>query len=371
MLLFAGALFARSLRNLSIEDTGVGARGLVVANMFFRESSYPLETRAAAYASLEARLAALPGVSAVAEAFTTPLGGSSWGNGIAIDGTDRGNAHLNQVSADYFATLGTPLLAGRVFDDRDTPGSTPVAVVSRSFADHFFAGSPIGHRFGLLNSSSDPPRIVEVVGVVADQKYGDMREAAPRIVFLASAQDPAPGTTRRFVVRSSTPPAATIAAIGAALAEADPIPSVRYAVLDTQIGDAMLRERLMARLSAIFSAVALLLAIVGLYGVVSYMVASRRAEIGVRMALGAGRSRILAMILGDVGRILMLGVMVGAGLAVLASRGVASLLYGLEPHDPMTLIIATEVLTAAGLVAAAIPAKRAAGIDPAVTLRAE
>jgi ABC-type antimicrobial peptide transport system permease subunit len=133
----------------------------------------------------------------------------------------------------------------------------------------------------------------------------------------------------------------------------------------------MLRERLMARLSAIFGGVALLLAIVGLYGVVSYTVASRRSEIGVRVALGASRRQILVMVLGDVGRMVAGGLVLGAALALVASRGVGSLLYGLSPNDPLTLVVAASVLLGAGLAAAAVPAKRAAGIDPAVTLRAE
>src|SRR4029434_5287113 len=145
-----------------------------------------------------------------------------------------------------------------------------------------------------------------------------------------------PGLTRRYVIRASAAPAQTIAAVSSTVAAFHPTAPIRYALLDTQVGDGLLQERLRARLSSIFGGVALLLAIVGLYGVVSYGVASRRAEIGVRVALGASRPRILAMILGDVGRIMAIGIVVGGVLALAAGRGIGSLLFGLEPDDMTT-----------------------------------
>ena len=164
-------------------------------------------------------------------------------------------------------------------------------------------------------------------------------------------------------------PAETIASVSSVVGAFDSTASVRYALLDTQVAEAMLQERLMARLSSIFGIVALLLAVVGLYGVVSYGVASRRAEIGVRVALGASRPRILRMILGDVGRIMTVGVVAGIGLALAAGRSIGSLLFGLNPNDVVTLAMAAGLLLVAGLLSAAWPARRAAGIDPVSALR--
>ena len=157
--------------------------------------------------------------------------------------------------------------------------------------------------------------------------------------------------------------------MGALLSQVDPAISVRYTSLTSQVSNALLQERLMARLAALFGVVALLLALVGLYGVVSYSVASRRAEIGVRVALGASRSRVLGMILGDVGRMLATGLATGVVIALAAARGIGSLLFGLEPGDPTTLAIAAALLAFAGMLSAAWPARHAAAIDPVQALR--
>jgi putative ABC transport system permease protein len=369
VLLFGGLLFLRSLRNLSTQDTGVNERGIVVATLFFSERSYPQEKRGAAYRAIDERLRALPGLVSMAEAYTTPLGGSIWDTDVEVAGNVKGSSNVNQVSPGYFATLGTPILAGRDFDERDGPGAPKVAIVTESFAAEFFAGHALGQRFLRPSDTTTGGTEFEVVGVVADQKYDDIRSATTHIYFLPSSQDPAPRLTRRYVLRSTTPPAQTIAATAATVADIDPTISVRYALLDTQVGEAMLQDRLMARLSAIFGLVALLLAAVGLYGVVSYTVATRRAEIGVRVALGASRPRIVAMILGDVGRMLAVGVVTGALVALAAARAVAALLFGLAPNDLATLALAIGVLTMAAVAASAWPARRAAGIDPVTALR--
>lgn len=369
VLLFGGLLFLRSLQNLSTQDTGVSRRNVLVATLFFSPAAYPEERRAAAYRAMDERLQTLPGVVSLAEAYTTPLGGSTWDTDVEIDGKVAGGSNVNRVSAGYFATLGTPLLAGRDFDERDRPGSPPVAIVTASFAAKFFAGAALGKHFLRPSDTGEGGADYQIVGIVADQKYDDIRENGTRIYFLASSQDLAPPAQRRYVIRSSESPAQLMAAVGRAVSAVDPSISIRYALLDAQLGDAMLRDRLLAQLSVIFGAVALMLATVGLYGVVSYTVVTRRAEIGVRVALGASGPRILAMILSDVGRMLALGVAAGAFVAVLAARTVASLLFGLPPDDPATLAMAVGVLLVAGLLAAVWPARRAAGIDPVNALR--
>jgi putative ABC transport system permease protein len=370
VLLFGGLLFLRTFRNLSTQDIGVQERNVVVANLFFSERAYPPEKRVAAFRVFDERLRSLPGVESLAETFTTPLGGSFSDTGIEVDGKSVGEANLNRISAGYFKTLGTRVIAGRDFDDRDVPGAPRVAIVTEAFARAFFKTSDVmGRRFTVPTDTGQPGTELEIVGVVGNQKYLDIRESDPRIFFVPSIQDEAPRPVRRYVIRAAQPPAQTMAAITAAVTALDPTVTMRFSTLEDQLRDAMLQEGLMARLSAIFGGVALLLAVVGLYGVVSYTVASRRAEIGVRVALGAGRARIVAMILGDVGRMMVAGVAVGAVLALVAGRAIASLLYALNPNDPATLATAAGLLIAAGVLSAAGPARRAAGIDPVKALR--
>ena len=235
--------------------------------------------------------------------------------------------------------MGTPIVAGRDVDARDTTGAPLVALVNEEFASKFMKGQALGHQFSVVNAAGVPDTVYDVIGIVKDQKYMDIRESFPPIFYPASAQEPL-GLTRRYVIRSTVPPARVITSIGALLSQVDPSISVRYTSLTSQVSNALLQERLMARLAALFGVVALVLALVGLYGVVSYSVASRRAEIGVRVALGASRSRVLAMILGDVGRMLAIGLAAGVVVALVAARGIGSLLFGLEPGDPATLAIA-------------------------------
>jgi putative ABC transport system permease protein len=370
VLLFGGLLFLRSFRNLSMQDLGIGERDVVVASVFFRDAAQPLARRADAYRDLDARLRAMPGLIAIAETYTTPLGGNTSDTDIQIDHAYVGNAWVHRIGPGYFRTLGARILTGRDVDERDTRESTKVALVSKSFSDAYLKGAGVGAHFTTPDDRGSTGTDYEVIGVVADQKYADIRETDPRIIYTPSAQNPdPPGLLRRYVIRASATPAQTIAAVSSTVATFDPTATIRYALLDTQVGEAMLQERLMARLSAIFGAVALLLAVVGLYGVVSYGVASRRAEIGVRVALGASRPRILSMILADVGKIMVAGVFAGTLLALAAGRGIGSMLFGLNPYDVATLAAAAGVLLLSGFASAAWPARRAAGIDPVQALR--
>lgn len=369
VLLFGGLLFLRTLQNLSAVDVGVHQRGVVAPVVFFNDRIYSEERRRQAYRVLDERILNLPGVQSAATAYTTPMGGSSWDPDIETDRQLKGSSNANRVGPRYFETLGTPLVAGRDFTDADRPGSPLVAIVNQSFAAQFFDGDALGRRFRIPADGGGPGLEYSVVGVVADQKYQDLREANTRIFFTALAQHPSLERTRRYVIRSAGTPRDTIAAVGAAVTAFDPGLAVRYDVLDTQIREGMLQERLMARLSALFGGVALVLAVVGLYGVVSYSVASRRGEIGVRMALGASRWRVVRMILGDTSRMVCAGIVAGTLVALLAGRAVGSLLFGLQPHDPMTLSIAIGALAVTALLAALLPAKRATGIDAVTALR--
>ncbi|HYE88175.1 MAG TPA: FtsX-like permease family protein, partial [Vicinamibacterales bacterium] len=370
VLLFGGLLFLRTFRNLALQDLGIGQRGVVVASVFFTEAAQPPSRRSDAYRDLDSRVRAIPGVVSMAETYTTPFGGNTSDTEIVVDQKAVGGAYIHRVSPGYFETLGTPLIAGRDFDQRDVRGAARVAIVTKSFSDAYLKGAGVGARFHEPDDSGGAGTDYEVVGVTADQKYMDIRDTRPRIFFIPSAQLPEPpGLLRRYVIRATTPPAQTINAMTSVVGGFDPTATIRYALLDTQIEEALLQERLMARLSTIFSGVALLLAIVGLYGVVSYGVASRRAEIGVRVALGASRPRILSLVLGDVGRILLAGIAVGCVLALVAGRSVRSMLFGLEGSDATTLAMAAGTLLVGGFLSAVWPARRAASIDPVRALR--
>jgi predicted permease len=370
VLLFSGLLFLRTFRNLSMQDLGIGEHDVVIASIFFVDAAQPPAKRADAYRDLDARLQAIPGVTSLAEAFTTPLGGSFSDTDIEVDHKVVGSANVNRIGPGYFDTLGVPVIAGRNFDDRDTAGSAKVAIVTKSFSDAYLKGAGVGAHFLVPDDRGGAGVDYEVIGVIADQKYLDIREANPKNLYTPAAQNPdPPSLTRRYVLRATLPPAQTIAAISSTVSAFDPTATIRYALLDTQIQEAMLQERLMARLSAMFGGVALLLAIVGLYGVTSYGVACRRAEIGVRVALGASRGRILSLVLGDAARIMAIGVAVGGVLALAAGRAIGSMLFGLAPGDVMTLVIAAGVLSVAGFLSAMWPAKRAAGLDPVSALR--
>jgi ABC-type antimicrobial peptide transport system permease subunit len=224
-------------------------------------------------------------------------------------------------------------------------------------------------RFTTVGVGPDPDTEYEVVGLVKNTTYQLLREPFPPIFYAASAQTPIPGLMRRYVVKSAQPAPQTIAAIGAVLREVNPDITVRYAPLERQIAEALLQERLMARLSLLFGGVALALALVGLYGVVAYGVASRRSEFGIRVALGARRWRIVTLVVGDVGVVLAGGLAIGLIVTLAVTQAVRSLLFGLSNDDPMVLGAAVLVLGATGLIAAAIPARRAAAIDPVQTLR--
>ena len=370
VLLFGGLLFLRTFRNLSTQDLGIAERDVVIASVFFLDAAQPAAKRPAAYRDLDARLRAIPGMVSLAETYTTPLGGNSSNSDIEVDHNSVGMAWINRISPGYFQTLGVTILSGRDIDERDTRGSTKVALVTKSFSEEYLAGAGVGAHFTIPEDRGGAGTDYEVIGVIADQKYMDIREVRPKILYTASAQDAEPPPlVRRYIIRAASTPAQTIAAISSTVAAFDPTATIRYALLDTQVGEAMLQERLMARLSSLFGGVALLLAIVGLYGVVSYGVASRRAEIGVRVALGASRPRILSMILGDVGKIMVAGVAVGCVLALAAGRGIGSLLFGLNPDDVTTLAVAAGLLVTCGFASAAWPARRAAGVDPLTALR--
>jgi ABC-type antimicrobial peptide transport system permease subunit len=220
-------------------------------------------------------------------------------------------------------------------------------------------------------SPNHPETIVQIVGLVKDTKHHDLRDENLPIAFIPVAQDPAPDDFDTFMIRSDAPPGETVSAVKRRLAEANPEISLTFHVFQSDIRDTIVRERLMATLSGFFGLLAAVLAVIGLYGVMSYMVQRRTNEIGIRVALGAGRMRILSMILLEAFALLAIGIVVGLGLSVALGRTASSLLFGVKPADPITLGLGAALLAAVAVAASYIPAWRASKVDPMVALRYE
>ena len=374
VLLVGAFLFTRSLQNLVNVDPGFHGDGVIVAGIDMRQLGVAAEGRGQARRELLARLAALPGIDSAAQVAVVPISGSAWGNNVWTDagGSRKAvDAAFNQAGSGYFRTLGIPILAGRDFDDAlDTPSAPMVAIVNESFAREMVnGGNPIGLRFTIESTPSTPERTFHVIGLVRDTKYLTLREQVGAGVYLAESQEDSPGGFARVVVRSSLPPERVTAAITRSLTEWNPRIGVTYTLLNSQIADTLVRERLMATLSGFFGVLAAVLTLVGLYGVIAYTVASRTKEIGVRMALGATAGHVVSMILREAGLLVALGIAGGLLLARAGGQAASALLFGLEPDDPVTLAAAVVGLAAVAFAASYAPARRAARIEPNTALR--
>jgi putative ABC transport system permease protein len=372
VLLVGALLFVGSLRNLMSVDAGFRQDGILIANLGFGSLKVPTDRRVEYRRQLVEKIRAIPGVVSAAHTNIRPLSGSGWNQSIHIDGKKKGGSQLTRVTPGYFATLNTPLVAGRDFDDHDVKAGLQVAIVNEAFAKKYFDGAnPIGKRFGFEGDKGETPPVFEVVGVVKNTKYYELREDFKPIAFFPDAQDNRPGPYANVVVRADVPLAALIPAIKRTVAEASPDIDVDFHPFKTTILDGLLQERLMATLSGFFGALAAVLAVIGLYGVISYMVARRTNEIGIRMALGADGRGIVRLILREAVLLLSIGLAVGVGLSLATARTASSMLFGLKPYDPATLAFAIATLAVVAIAASYIPARRAAGVDPMVALREE
>ncbi len=375
VLLFSALLFTASLRNLLTDDPGFQAKGVLIAGLDFTRLQIPAEKRGAFQAQLLERIRAVPGVDSAANTNIVPLGGEGWGNTVWIDGhdaTQRQDSNFSSVSPGYFETLRIPMVAGRDFNEHDTAQSPRVAIVNEAFAKKLGLGAnPIGMRFRREATPSSPEEVNEIVGVVKDTKYRSIRRTAGPIAYLDITQDKDVDNSMRVLVRSGLPMETVEAAIRRSMSELSSGISFDFEGLQDQIRQSLLAERLLATLSGFFGALAVVLAMIGLYGVMSYTVAERTSEIGIRMALGARRGDVTAMILRKAATLLAAGLAVGVGLSLAAGSAASALLFGLKPRDPMTLAIAVAVLAAVAVGASYLPARRAAAVDPVASLRDE
>ncbi len=372
VLLVGALLFVGSLRNLMAVDAGFRQDGILVTNLGFESLKIPTDRRVEYRRQIIEKLRSIPGVTSTAYTRILPLSGSGWNQTIQIDGKKKGGANLTRVTPGYFATLVTPLVAGRDFDNHDVANSVKVAIVNEAFAKKYFEGAnAVGKIFAFEGDKGETPPVFEIVGVVKNTKYYELREDFKPIAFFPDAQDPQPGPYANIVIRAELPLAPLVAAVKRNVAEISPEIDIEFHPFKTQILDGLLRERLMATLSGFFGALAAALAVIGLYGVISYMVARRTNEIGIRMALGADGGGIVRLILREALLLLGIGLVVGAGLALAAARTASSMLFGLKPYDPATLAFAIATLALVAIAASYIPARRAAGVDPMVALREE
>jgi putative ABC transport system permease protein len=375
VLLCGALLFSRSFRNLITTEAGFRSEGIVIASVDASRLNFKPERRGELYASLLRRMRTVPEVTGVASVNNVPISGTYWNDRIEfLDGkhTEPQLTSFNRVSTQYFQTLQTPVLSGRDFTDHDDLSSPPVAVVNESFSRKLLKGaSPIGLRIRVITGPGEPQSSFQIVGLTKDAKYQSLRKDFEPTVFVAAGQQKEPDLGQRFVIRSSGSFGPLLSDLKRVIKEENDGLIVDFQPFETQIKESLLLDRLMATLSGFFGFLAAALATLGLYGVISYMVARRRSEIGIRMALGAVQSRVVKMILSEAGILVVIGCAAGLLLTLIVSRFASTLLYGLHPYDPVTLAMALVLLVVVSLAASFIPATRASRLQPMSALREE
>lgn len=373
VLLCGALLFAQTLRNLLTTESGMVPEGVLVASVDARLPTLKPEHRRLVFDQIEERIAAQSGVVSVAQVTLSPFGGSGWNGDVrAKGGADEKESWFTSIGPGYFGTLKTTLLAGREFTPQDSASAPRVAIVNEQFVKSVFGGgNPIGRTFTHEAPAGEQDLEYEVVGLVRNTKYNGLREDFRAIAFLAEAQQKDPSDSMTFLVRSRAPMGTTIAGIRQLMTEMQQGLLIEFRVLDDQVAETVMRERLMATVSGAFGILAVVLSTLGLYGVMSYMVARRRSEIGVRLALGASSVDVLRLVFLEAARLVAIGLVVGLAGAWWGARYAESLIFGLQAHDARTLIIGCTLLASTGALAALVPALRAIRYDPAVVLRAD
>ncbi len=396
LLLIGAGLFVRSLQNLRSLDPGFVRQKVLLVSINPEQSGYKGQRVRDFYERLLARTGGLNGVRAASLASVTPLGGMRWNTGISVEGYHRKPdekpwVDFNAVSPRFFETLGIPMLAGRTFRAEDNPAFTPdpdprrrpndekplpppppVAVVNEAFAARFFGHeNPMGRHFNNNDKKFDLANAFEIVGVVKDSKYFNIREAVEPMVYVPSWRFGANGFNTLCLLTTSRPEQLT-GAIRREAANIDPaIPLFQTLTLEDQFDNTISQERVVTTLCGFFGSLAVLLAAIGLYGVMAHSVSRRYREIGIRMALGAEPGNVLRLVLRDTALMIVIGAAIGLPAALASTRLVSSFLYGLTPQDPLSIVLATSGLIVVTAIAGYIPARRATRVDPLVALRYE
>jgi len=376
MVLLVGALlFVRSLRNLVTLDPGFQPRGILIADIDFFGMHLPPGRALSFRQEILERLRAIPGVESAAEATVVPVNGADWNNRMWMDGQDSSHGVVvwrSMIGAGYFHTLETPLVAGRELDAHDLASFASVAVVNEKFARDFGGGANvIGRRFWIEATPYFPELAYEIVGVVRNAKYHDMREDFRPVAFTPLSDAALKRSGGRFLIRSGASPNALVSSVRNTVAGISLNIQYSFHFLEGWIQESLLRERLMATLAGLFGALAVLLTAVGLYGVISYTVARRTSEIGIRIALGADRWEVIALIFRETAVFLGAGLSAGIVLSLAAGRSAGTFLFGVGPNDLWTLAIAAIAIALVAVAASYFPARRASAVNPVVALRQE
>jgi predicted permease len=377
VLLTVAGLLLRTLVNLRAQDIGLDRSNVLLVSTNFKFAGYQPERLNALYDQILTRIDALPGVRLASLAGGPPMSRGTWGSPIDLDGrptppTEDISTDLNRVSVGYFETLGVPLLRGRTIQSEDKADSVKSAVVNKTFADRYFRnGDAIGHTFTIADPAA--PGVWHIVGIVRDSKHRSPAEKPQPFAFLAVTQLTGDDQyTYWLQIRSVADPAKITGEVRATLAGIDPnLPILQTQTIDEELDNVIDEQRFVSKLAGFFALLALTLACIGLYGVMTYSVVRRTSEFGIRMALGAPRAGLLWMVLRESMVLLSIGVALGVPVSLAASRAIKAGLFGVDPADPVTLIAAVFVMSASLLAGSYIPARRATKIDPMVALRCE
>jgi len=379
LILLAGAgLLLRTLQNLENQNFGFNRSNVLLVQTNPKFAGYKPEQLNGLYERIRNRLDALPGVKSSSISGVPAINAGNWISPIFIKGYTRAPGEnittlLNRVGPQFFETMGIPVLRGRSIQLQDSAPAPKIVVVNQTMANHFFPhGDAIGHRFTVEDPSVKGEW--EIAGIVRDAKYGNPRETeAQRMVYLPVMQLTEDDSYAYWIsLRTTGDPAKVAAAVREALAEIDPkLPVLEVRTMNQQLDHLIDREKLISQLSIFFSLLALALACIGLYGVMTYNVVRRTNEIGIRIALGAQSSSVLWMVFKESLILLAIGLALGIPTTLAAAHIVQSQLFGLSPTDPLTFISAALAISLVTLMAAWFPARRAAQVDPIIALRYE
>ena len=373
MLLVGALLFVRTFHNLATLDAGFQQDSLLVSSFDFSSLKVPPDQRLSYKRQILEKIRSLRTAQSVASVAIVPLSGSGWNESIMIPEVNvREVANFNQVSDQYFQTVGTKMIAGRDFNQTDTVNSPLVAIVTQTFVEKFLKKqNPVGMSFRVAQAEGAPDRIYQIIGLVNDAKYFELREEFSPIVYVPESQDQNPDQEAWLIVRSTEQLSDLTTSIKSAVREMSPTIGLEFRIFRNLVRDGLVRERMMATLSGFFGFLAAILAMIGLYGVISYMVVRRKNEIGIRIALGADRQNILSMIMREATTLLIAGLAVGTFLALVTASVAKALIFGMQPTDPVTILLSVVGLGIIAMLASWLPAQRAARLNPIQALREE